>query len=197
MNIMKTIENTFTIEPQTQIRKAQNTFAPEQSKYGELQSLFIDLLKDMYWVENAMLYSLDKMSENITSEELITFNEKHKEMTQCNIKNLAEIFTLLNETLRVKKCVTMEGLIKETDLFLAKSSTGICYDAGIIILQQKMQHYKIATYGTLVAMAKVLEVDKVAMLFLAILEKHKREDAILTEIAKKLYKTIPEMMIAD
>lgn len=193
---MKTIHNTITIDSK-QSGNIQNAFTSQQSKYGELQTLFIDLLKDMYWVENAMLYSLDKMSENSTSSDLITFNEKHKELTQSNIQDLAEIFTLLNETLRVKKCVTMEGLIKETDLFLAKTNSGICYDAGIIILQQKMQHYKIATYGTLVEMSKVLEVDKVAMLFLAILEKHKREDAILTEIAKKLYKTIPEMMIAD
>jgi len=196
------MENTITIEPKTalrntQLRTPQNTFTPEQSKYSELQSLFIDLLKDMYWVENAMLYSLDKMAENITSPTLVNYTNEHKDLTKNNIKNLAEIFTLLNETLRVKKCDTMAGLMKEADLFISTTSAGICYDAGIIILYQKMQHYKIATYGTLVAMAKVLEVDKVAMLFLEILEKDKKADAILTEIAKGLYKTIPEMMIAD
>ncbi len=194
---MKTMENTMTIEPKTALLSTQNIFTPLQSKYTELQSLFIDLLKDMYWVENAMLYSVNKMSQNITSPSLIKFCGKHEELAKNNIKNLAEIFTLLNETLRVKKCGTMEGLIKEADAFMEKTNTGICYDAGIIILHQKMQHYKIATYGTLVAMAKVLEVDKVAMLFLEILEKDKRADAILTEIAKSLYRTIPEMMIAD
>lgn len=197
MKTIETIQNRIKREPLVQSQNAPSTFTAEKSKYGELQSLFIDLLKDMYWVENAMLYSLDKMSANITSTTLIDFSEEHKELTRNNIKNLAEIFTLLNETLRVKKCVTMEGLIKEADVFMANTNDGICYDAGIIILYQKMQHYKIATYGTLVAMAKVLEVDKVAMLFLEILEKDKKADAILTQIAKDLYKTIPEMMIAD
>ncbi len=54
---MKTMENTMTIEPKTALLSTQNIFTPLQSKYTELQSLFIDLLKDMYWVENAMLYS--------------------------------------------------------------------------------------------------------------------------------------------
>jgi ferritin-like metal-binding protein YciE len=193
---MKTIHNTITIESK-QSKNIQNTFKPQQSKYGELQTLFIDLLKDMYWVENAMLYSLDKMSKNITSQTLSAFVGKHKELTKNNIRNLSEVFALLNETLRVKKCITMDGLIQEANIFIAETNSGVCYDAGIIILYQKMQHYKIATYGTLVAMAKVLEVDKVAMLFLEILEKDKKTDAILTQIAKDLYNIIPEMMIAD
>lgn len=193
---MKTIHNTITIESK-QSENIPNTFTTQQSKYGELQTLFIDLLKDMYWVENAMLYSLDKMSKNITSQTLSAFVGKHKELTKNNIKNLSEVFTLLNETLRVKKCITMDGLIQEANIFIAETNSGVCYDAGIIILYQKMQHYKIATYGTLVAMAKVLEVDKVAMLFLEILEKDKKTDAILTQIAKDLYNIIPEMMIAD
>ena len=74
---MKTMENTMTIEPKTALLSTQNIFTPEQSKYSELQSLFIDLLKDMYWVENAMLYSVDKMSQNITSPSLIKFCGKH------------------------------------------------------------------------------------------------------------------------
>lgn len=152
-----------------------------------LRDLFIDSLKDIYWAEKALTKALPKMAKNASSDNLRTAIEEHATVTEEQIARLEQVFEIVGKKATAKKCEAMEGLIKEGESIMQETQEGPVRDAGIIAASQKIEHYEIATYGTLCAFAKTLGEDEALQLLEATLNEEKEADVILTEAA---YNTI-------
>jgi ferritin-like metal-binding protein YciE len=150
---------------------------------SQLMKLFEDGLKDIYWAEKALTKALPKMVKNATSEELIDALESHLSETEGQIERIEKVFGILNKKPVAKKCDAMEGLIKEGESIMEECEEGSMMDAGIIAAGQKIEHYEIASYGTLRAFAETLGMDDVAQLLGETLEEEKLADEKLTEVA--------------
>lgn len=150
-----------------------------------LNELFIDELKDIYWAEKHLTTALPKMAKAATSEELRSAIQNHLAETENHVSRLEQAFESIGEKAVAKKCEAMAGLIKEGDEIVADTQTGsITRDAGIISAGQKIEHYEIASYGTLKTLAGVLGYDEAAELLDATLQEEKNADAKLTEVAE-------------
>lgn len=152
-----------------------------------LMELYTDSLKDIYWAEKALLKALPKMAKNAQSENLITAIDEHITVTEEQVARLERVFELAGKKAVAKKCEAMDGLIKEGQEIMESTEPGPVRDAGIIAASQKIEHYEIATYGTLCAFAKTLGQDEAAALLHQTLAEEKDADITLTEAA---YNTI-------
>lgn len=148
-----------------------------------LRDLFEDELKDIYWAEKALTKAIPKMVKNATSQELIDALEEHLEVTKGHVERCEKAFEKFGKAARAKKCEAMEGLIKEAEEIMGSTEEGTVRDAGIISAGQKVEHYEIASYGTLCAFAKAFGEDEIADLLEETLNEEKEADAKLTEIA--------------
>jgi len=152
---------------------------------SEFHEFFVDELKDIYWAEKHLLKALPKMKKAATSPELAGAFEKHTEETNTHIATLEQVFALLEEKAQAKKCDAMEGLLKEADSIIEDTDAGtMIRDAGLILAAQKVEHYEIATYGTLVVFAQNMGHTEVAELLQFTLDNEKATDVALTEVAE-------------
>ncbi|KAF2508100.1 YciE/YciF ferroxidase family protein [Flavobacterium foetidum] len=163
-----------------------NFVEPSADAASELKDLFIDSLKDIYWAENALVSALPKMVANASSAGLKGTISEHIAITENQVARLDEIFELLGEKPEGKKCEAMAGLLKEGDTILTETTPGPVRDAGIIAASQKIEHYEIATYGTLVAFAKTLGENDAAKLLTQTLAEEKEADCLLNDVALNL-----------
>jgi len=152
-----------------------------------LRDLFVDSLKDIYWAEKALTKALPKMAKNATTPNLVAAINDHLAVTQEQVTRLEAVFASVGEKAVAKKCDAMDGLIKEGEGIMEETEVGAVRDAGIIAASQKIEHYEIATYGTLVAFAKTLGEEQAATLLEQTLGEEKEADVTLTEAA---YNTI-------
>jgi ferritin-like metal-binding protein YciE len=161
--------------------------APEQTSEvteSALNELFIDELKDIYWAEKHLAKALPKMAKAATSDELRQAIEQHLVETENHITRLEDVFTSIDEKAAAIKCEAMEGLIKEGQSIIEDTEDGsITRDAGLISAAQKIEHYEIASYGTLRTLAGVLGYNEAVELLEATLEEEKNCDSLLTQIA--------------
>ncbi len=169
-------------------KSTQQNGSKDKSENGAMQSsqlmkLFEDGLKDIYWAEKALLKALPKMVKNSTSDELIEALENHLAETEVQIERVEEIFEILNKKPVAKKCEAMEGLLKEGERIMQECEDGSMMDAGIIAASQKVEHYEIASYGTLRTFAETLGMQEVAQLLEETLEEEKLADEKLTAVA--------------
>jgi len=154
-------------------------------KKSEFQKFFVDELKDIYWAEKHLVKALPKMQKAATSKELAAAFEKHAQETHKHIETLEQVFEQLGEKAAAKKCEAMEGLLKEAKSIMEDTDTGtMIRDAGLILAAQKVEHYEIATYGTLKAFAHHLGNEKVTKLLNGTLDDEKATDVALTKIAE-------------
>lgn len=165
----------------------KGTVKPKASAAEGLRDLFVDSLKDIYWAEKALVKALPKMAKNATSQNLIDAINDHLEVTQGQVARLEQVFASVGEKATAKKCDAMEGLIKEGEGIMEETEPGAVRDAGIIAASQKIEHYEIATYGTLTSFAKTLGEDEAVSLLVQTLNEEKEADVTLTEAA---YNTI-------
>lgn len=160
----------------------------ESMEYGmdesTLMKLFENELKDIYWAEKALTKALPKMIKKATSDELIEALESHLEETENQVKKVERVFESIDKKPVAKKCEAMNGLIKEAEEIMKESQEGAMRDAGIITASQKVEHYEIASYGTLRTFAQTLGLDEAVTLLEEILEEEKTADAKLTQIAE-------------
>lgn len=157
--------------------------APKSSAAEGLRELFIEELKDIIYAERALVKSLPKMANNAEDTNLKAAIKEHVAVTEAQVDRLMKVFNILGESDRGKKCDAMEGLIKEGDSILKDTEPGPVRDAGIISASQKIEHYEIASYGTLVAFAKILGEDEAAELLEQTLAEEKDADQKLTDTA--------------
>ena len=149
----------------------------------KLRELFVDSLKDIYWAEKALTKAIPKMAKNATSAKLTAGLTSHLVETEGQISRLEQVFKLIGEKAVAKKCDAMDGLIEEGKSIMEETEVGPVRDAGIIAASQKIEHYEIATYGTLTAWAKTLGETEVAELLWTSLNEEKDADRSLTEAA--------------
>lgn len=149
-----------------------------------LRDLFEDELKDIYWAEKALLKAIPKMIKNATSDELNSALEDHLEVTTTQVERCEQVFEMMNKPARAKKCEAMDGLIREAQDIMESTAEGVVRDAGIISAAQKIEHYEIASYGTLCAFAKTLGESEIADLLEQTLNEEKEADQTLTGIAE-------------
>jgi ferritin-like metal-binding protein YciE len=109
--------------------------------------------------------------------------------TQEQVKKIEKIFSLLEKKPQAKKCEAMDGLIKEGDGIMKDTEKGPQRDAGIISAGQKVEHYEIASYGTLRTFAQTLGLDEAAGILAEILEEEKKADQTLTQVAESTINT--------
>ncbi|RNA61491.1 ferritin-like domain-containing protein [Chryseobacterium nematophagum] len=166
--------------------ETKTTLKKESAKKNaakELKDLFEDSLKDIYWAEKALVKALPNMQKNATDEKLQTAIKKHLSETQIHVERLEECFTALGKKAQAKKCDAMQGLLDEGKSIMEETEPGAIRDVGIIASAQKVEHYEIATYGTLAAYAKVLKEEICLKNLLATLEEEKKCDGLLTKLA--------------
>lgn len=154
------------------------------SENGGLRELFINELRDIYWAEKALPKAIQKMIDKSTSEELIDALTNHLESTEGHGTRIEEIFSTLGEKAETKKCEAIIGIIKEAEGMMEDVEKGVVRDAGIILAAQKVEHYEIATYGTLCVFARTLGEEQAALLLEETLNEEKEADSKLSEIAE-------------
>ncbi len=166
----------------------QKTAANGSTNKGSMQSsqlmeLFITELKDIYWAEKALITALPKMIKKATSVELIAALESHLKETKEQATRVEQVFASINLKAVGKKCEAIAGLIKEAEGIMEECEPGAMCDAGIIAGSQKIEHYEIASYGTMRQFAETLELSKAVKLLEQTLEEEKAADVKLTEVA--------------
>lgn len=156
---------------------------PKSNAASGLTELFEDGLKDIYWAEKALTKALPLMIKNATSPELIDAITNHLTETEEHVTRLEQVFESIGKKASAKKCDAMEGLIEEGKSILEETEVGVVRDAGIIAASQKIEHYEIATYGTLRQFAETLGLTEAASLLELTLDEEKGADKKLTEVA--------------
>ncbi len=168
----------------TSDKKTNKDMVPAKADAAEnLRDLFIDSLKDIYWAEKALTKALPKMAANATTPKLVDGLTSHLAETHEQIKRLEKVFEMMGEKAVAKKCDAMDGLIKEGDGILEETKPGPVRDAGIIAASQKIEHYEIATYGTLCSFAKTLGEKEVGVILHKSLMEEKGADQNLSDAA--------------
>jgi len=151
-----------------------------------LQDLFVEELKDLYSAENQILKAGPKMSKAIENEDLKSAIDEHLRITEKQVDRLERIFKKLGEKPTGKKCHGMEGLLEENKELLGEDAEQDVLEAGLIVGQQKVEHYEIAGYGSAVTFAKLLGDQEAADLLAQTLEEEKMADKMLTQIAEQI-----------
>jgi len=183
---MKSTEKTATAAKTNGTASKTNSTSSESKEMKtdqqNLLKFFEDGLRDIYWAEKALTKAIPRMIKNATAEELIEGLTSHLAETEEQVTRLEEVFTASNLTAVAKKCEAMAGLIKEAEEIMEECEEGVMRDAGIIAAAQKVEHYEIATYGTLAAYAQILGLDEASDLLRQTLAEEKGADEALTEI---------------
>jgi len=152
---------------------------------SKLQEFFVEQLKDMYWAEKHLVKALTKMQKAATTEELKQAFEDHRAVTEEHAMKLEQVFEIMGKKPQAKKCEAMEGLMKEGESIIEETDEGSATrDAALIMAAQKVEHYEIASYGSLVQLANTMQQTDAAAVLEQILQEEKDADVLLTEIAE-------------
>lgn len=164
-----------------EIKKDQEIY--KNAKGTQLMKLFENELKDIYWAEKALTQAIPKMKEKASNEELIQALEHHLEETKEHVERIERVFESLGEKASDKKCEAMAGLIKEAKEIMEECEPGAMCDAGIITAAQKVEHYEIASYGSLRTFAQTLGFSTAVHLLEQTLDEEKSANKKLSEVA--------------
>jgi ferritin-like metal-binding protein YciE len=155
-------------------------------KLNTLEQLYISELRDLYSAENQLLKALPKMAKGASSPELKDAFEKHLEQTKGHVERLEQIFQHLDENPKGKTCHAMKGLIEEGSEILKEDGEDSVLDAGIIVAAQKVEHYEIASYGSVRTFANLLNQDEPARLLQSTLDEESETNEILNGLAESI-----------
>jgi len=155
-------------------------------KLDTLKTLYIDELRDLYNAEGQLLKALPKMAKAASSEELKDAFEKHLEQTKSHVERLEEVFEDIGEKPKGKTCRAMKGLIEEGSEILEEDGEESVIDAGIIVAAQKVEHYEIASYGSVRTFAQLLGKDRSADLLQTTLDEESEANELLTKLAEDI-----------
>ena len=154
------------------------------SKMATLEDLYIDMLKDLYSAEKQLVKALPKMAKNAQSPDLQKAFQEHLKQTEGHVERIERIFSDLGGSPRGKKCVGMEGLVAEGNELLQEDTDPDVLDAGLIAAAQKVEHYEIASYGTVRTWAERLGYTNAVQLLQQTLDEEGAANKKLTEIAE-------------
>jgi ferritin-like metal-binding protein YciE len=171
--------------PTTVEKNKTQASVPGQTKEPQMEDFFMNMLKDIYWAEKHLTKALPKMKKAATTTDLQNAFEDHLAQTEEHVSRLEKAFELLGKKPQAKKCEAMAGLTKEADEMTTETEKGsMTRDVALIAAGQKVEHYEIATYGTLVQLASDMHLNEVATLLEQTLDEEKKADTLLTEIAE-------------
>lgn len=172
----------------TQKNRSEETDSNSDNQEGqmnqELHDLFLDELADLLSAETQLTKALPKMAKAAQSEELAEALRSHLTETENHVERLKEVFASLDEKVKTKTCKAMKGLIEEGSELLEELKGSSALDAGIIAAGQKVEHYEIASYGSVRAWAEEMGHTEAADLLQETLDEEKAADEKLTEIAE-------------
>jgi ferritin-like metal-binding protein YciE len=151
-----------------------------------LRQLYVDELKDLYSAETQLVKALPKLAKTSSNAELRQAFEEHLRQTSEHVSRLEQIFETLGEKPGGKKCVGMEGLIKEGAETMQEKYGDTVMDAAIIGAAQRVEHYEIAGYGIVRAFAELLGESNHVSLIEQTLEEEKQTDEKLTQLAEQV-----------
>jgi ferritin-like metal-binding protein YciE len=150
-----------------------------------LHEFFMEELKDIYWAEKALVKGLQKMAKNATSEDLKNAFEEHKTVTENHVERLDQVFEMMGKKSQAKKCEAMAGLMEEANNVIGDTEDDTyTRDCALIVSAQKAEHYEIASYGSLVTLARAMGHTEAADLLQETLDEEKETDELLTQIAE-------------
>ena len=149
-----------------------------------LHDWYVSELKDIYDAEQQILQALPKMASAASSSDLKGAFQKHLEQTRGHVDRLDRIFGGLDETASGKRCKGMEGIISEGEKVLQAAGDANAKDAALIAAAQKVEHYEIATYGTVRTYANELGYDDAADLLQDTLDEEAATNEKLTKLAE-------------
>jgi ferritin-like metal-binding protein YciE len=158
----------------------------EIMKLDSLKKLYVEELRDLYNAENQLIKALPKMAKGASSDELKQAFKDHLEQTKEHVERLDEIFGRLDEKPTGKTCKAMKGLIEEGSEILDEDGEESVLDAGIIAAAQKIEHYEIASYGTVRTFANLLGEEEAADLLQQTLDEEGETDKHLSELAEEI-----------
>jgi ferritin-like metal-binding protein YciE len=162
MKIKKPLKNIFM---KTQSLTGAFT-APETAVNSKLMKLFVIQLQDMYWAEQKLVRTLPKLEKDATSMSLKDVFNNNLRQTKIHVSRLENVFEIIGEKVCSSKCLAMVGIIDEAQDIIDQTDEGTAQrDAGLIFAGQKIEHYKIGTYGGLISVAQTLGFNDVADIF--------------------------------
>lgn len=150
----------------------------------DLKSLYLHTLKDIYYAEKQVLKALPKMAKKADSPRLRSNFEEHLAQTKTQVQRLEQVFELLGERARGKKCVAIEGIIEEAKEQMDEIDDANTRDAAMIAAAQAVEHYEITRYGTLVSWGKLLGMPEASKILEKTLKEEWDTDAKLTKLAE-------------
>jgi ferritin-like metal-binding protein YciE len=153
-------------------------------KEKTLTDLFEDGLKDIYYAEKKILAALPKMAKATETGELAAAFEKHRMETEQQVERLEEVFEVLNQPAKGKKCPGIDGILEEGKEILERFKGMPALDAGLLAAAQAVEHYEITRYGTLIAWAEKLGRRDAVPLLQETLQEEKNTDKALTKLAE-------------
>jgi ferritin-like metal-binding protein YciE len=178
----KTQDSTETLEKSN----GKSGLEDKKQKSGKesLKKIFEELMQDTYSAEQQLIKALPELAKASYNEDLQNAFETHLQQTQRQAERLEKIFERLKVNKNGEKCKAMEGLVEEGQKIIKEQESGITRDAALIIAAQKVEHYEIAAYGSLVELADVLRLDKIADTLEKSLEEEKETDELLSDIGQ-------------
>ena len=154
------------------------------AKDKDLNDLFLDTLKDVYFAEKQILKALPKMAKAAQSDKLRAAFEKHHGETEGQVDRLEQVFKLLGKPARGKTCDAIEGILDEGKEIMDEYKGCEALDAGLLAAAQAVEHYEISRYGTLKTWAGMLGLNKAVQLLDKTLQEEKNTDVALTKLAE-------------
>ncbi|HET7891498.1 MAG TPA: ferritin-like domain-containing protein [Candidatus Sulfotelmatobacter sp.] len=151
-----------------------------------LRELYVNELKDLYSAETQMVKALPKLAKAASNAELRQGFEEHLRQTSEHVSRLEQIFEMLGEKASGKKCLGMEGLVKEGAETMSEDYEGALMDAALIGAAQRVEHYEIAGYGTVLSFAEQLGESEHVSLLEQTLEEEKQTDEKLSQLAEQI-----------
>ena len=148
-----------------------------------LQDIFHETLKDIYFAEKKILASLPKMAKAAHDSDLRAAFEKHEQETEGQVERLEKVFTLIEQPVRGKTCEAVNGIAEEAKDIMKEFKDSPALDAGLIASAQAVEHYEISRYGTLKAWAEELGLEEAVGLLEQTLQEEKKTDQALNELA--------------
>jgi ferritin-like metal-binding protein YciE len=154
------------------------------AKDKDLNELFLDTLKDIYYAEKQILRALPKMAKAANSDQLRVAFEKHLGETEGQVERLEQIFELLDKPARGKTCDAIVGIIEEGKEIMEEYKGSPALDAGLLAAAQAVEHYEISRYGTLKTWANQLGMKDAVKLIDQTLQQEKNTDVTLSKLAE-------------
>jgi ferritin-like metal-binding protein YciE len=149
-----------------------------------LQDLMKSDLKDVLHAENQIVKALPKMIKKASHPELQEALQEHLEETKEQVNRVEQVMELLGMPVRAKTCKAMQGILEEGKEVMGEDADDDVMDAALIGAAQKVEHYEIATYGTLCTYAELLGLEEAKRLLGQTLEEEKNADQKLTDLAE-------------